>query len=326
MFLCSTTSNTLYGHVRVSPLPPRVCSRRHWAVTYTSSGTVVARCVPESGRNEEAIRVGDEIQSLFLVGATEDGQDAIIEYLSDSVIDSNIIRNTQRENDDDDDNEEFMCSFHRFISNASEFKVNAFAWRGVLFHPPKSMHRTSVLHVSDDRCIQRYFVETWSNEVMTIVFDLQKEETLRPTYRSIAVQSQWSLYGLLGESNNPGMIIDAPSSIVGPEQMILSQLDAFSRGDVETAFRFASPENKKIFNNDVAVFDTMIKHNAQYAPLLQHDNAEILKSEQITSKNNMCVVGISSSATGAKHVYIWLTSLNLSPLHWMVDAVHCLNT
>ena len=290
----------------------------------------IAQCVPESGRNQDAIRVGDEIQSLLLVGATaEDGQDAIIEYLSDSVIDSNIQQTRESTTDDDDDNDEFMCSFHRFISNASEFKVNSHAWRGVLFHPPKSMHRTSVLHVSDDRCIQRYFVETWSNESMTIVFDLQKEETLRPTYRSIALQTQWSLYGLLGESNNPGMIIDRPTPTVGPEQMIMSQLDAFSRGDVERAFRFASPENKKIFNDNVAVFETMIKHNAQYAPLLEHNNAEILKSEQTTLKNNMCIVGISSSATGAKHVYIWLTrlvSLSRDTMHWMVDAVHCLNT
>lgn len=247
---------------------------------------------------EAAVQVALECMKYVQQG----NLDALLKYLPDSVIDKAIdlkrsqfrdvsVRRTQSELQGGEEDAELSLMELLTVTPPSALTIDSFAYRSLLFNPPLDVCLLSTLLVSQTRCFQRFAVTTSSGEEVTLLLDLQLEESLEPKYRSLRVVHQWFLRGITGE---PASLL-APETVgpvpeIGPELVVLAQLDALRRRDIPRVFNFASPSNGQMFEYDVSKFTAMLESDP-YAPLLGHSTSEILNSKQTTADRAYVVVG-----------------------------------
>lgn len=288
-------------------------------------------------QSAEASTIGQQIMSILKSPGDFKGQDSVIQYLPDAVIDKYLekyengapgsMRKNRIELESDDD----VC-LQEFIKQSEEMLANSYTWRGLLFNAPKSVAMLSTLVVDRNRVLQRFHVESFSGEMMVINLELRLQKTLQATYRGLSVVEQWFLHGLKGEALSDEYP-KCPTPTVGPERVVECQLNGLRNRSTAHVWAFASPQNKSHFQFDMHAFNEMLK-SPQYEPLLSLDEWEVLKSVQLTPEKSMVVVGISSH--GSKYAYMWICGLQgPDGLHesgnkglvnaWMCDAVHCLN-
>ncbi|KAI8110123.1 hypothetical protein M9435_001802 [Picochlorum sp. BPE23] len=268
--------------------------------------------------------VGQEIMRLLTEQQSAD-QDALIQYLPDALIDAYISRygGTNTTTDSTDEDEEDINVFQTCLANApsGEFQINSYSWRGLLFAPPMRCDLISTLQISEGRFMQRYFVVSQHGEEMIISLDFRLEETLKSQYRGIQVETNWFLHGMSGEPVH--MYESTLDNTIGPECVVEAQLNALKEENIEEVFMFASPRNKKIFDNDITQFEAMLRTSA-YQSLLRHRESKILKSVQVSARKSILVVGIVA-ADGTKNAHVWVCALQKPNNVWMVDAVNYLN-
>lgn len=279
----------------------------------------------EEGQAEPSpVAIGQEIMRLLTEQQSTD-QDALIQYLPDALIDAYISRygGTNTSTDSTDEDDEDINIFQTCLENApsGEFQINSYSWRGLLFARPLRCDLISTLQVSEGRYMQRYFVVSHHGEEMIISLDFRLEETLKSQYRGIQVETNWFLHGMSGEPvHRYDSVLD---SRIGPECVVEAQLDALKEENIEEVFMFASPRNKKIFDNDITQFEAMLRGSA-YQSLLGHRESKILKSVQVSARKSILVVGIVA-ADGTKNAHVWVCALQKPNNIWMVDAVNYLN-
>ena len=317
-----------------------ICVSSRWPCApregeYQHSNSIRCRCMGDHEDQEPGMsRQGEEVgPSPCHIGheimrhiCTSD-QDALIQYLPDAVIDAYISRygGTKKasESIDDGDDDDDINVFQTCLANApsGEFQINSYSWRGLLFAPPMRYDLMSTLKIGEGRYMQRYFVVSQHGEEMIISLDFRLEETLKSQYRGIQVETNWFLHGMAGEAMN--MYESILDNTIGPESIVEAQLDALKQEDINEVFRFASPRNKRIFDNDIAQFEAMLRTSA-YQSLLGHRESKILKSVQVSARKSILVVGIVA-ADRTKNAHVWVCALQKPDNVWMVDAVNYLN-
>jgi len=211
----------------------------------------------ESGNSKpetaEASTIGQQIMSMLKSPGNHRGQDSVIQYLPDAVIDKYLekyengapgsMRKSRKELESDDD----VC-LQEFIKQSEEMLANSYTWRGLLFNAPKNVTMLSTLAVDRNRVLQRFHLESISGELMVINLELRLQKTLQATYRGLSVVEQWFLYGLKGEAlsdEHP----KCPTPVVGPERVVECQLNGLRYG--------ISPQNWRIllFKANVSIFN-----------------------------------------------------------------------
>jgi hypothetical protein len=103
----------------------------------------------------------------------------------------------------------------------------------------------------------------------------------------------------------------APSPELTPRQVVEAQLAALRVNDqpapddgIRTAFRFASPENKRS-TGPIEHFIQMVK-NPLYAPLLNHRTAHL---SETTQKGDLARIKVSIiGADGKEAAFVWILS------------------
>lgn len=290
----------------------------------------------------EAIDVSDEIMTLCGLGE----YDGLVAYLADQYLpsvpkeDGPHLGIPVQGNEpmlysyisphDQRGNEDILGQIDEGNRNSTAFPTNSFAWRGLLFDPPVNWERTSVFQVVEDRCLVRYLIRPrQSGEEMFLCVDMRLQDALRPTYRSIQIQPQWFLHGLLGESCHDDVGLYTSEGYdsmrhmrMGPEAVTLCQLDDLKNENIHMAWSWNSTKCKQVHQNSVDVFMHSIQDHAQYQPLLAHSSVTILKSIQISSVKNMTMVGVESSQ---RSVFLWMMTLE-DDCMWRVDAINCLGS
>ena len=249
---------------------------------------------------EAAVHVALECMEYFQQG----NLDALLKYLPGSVIDRAIdlkrskfrdvsVMQTQSEMQGGLEDAELSLMELLTVTPPSALSIDSFAYRSLIFNPPLDVCLLSTLLVSPTRCFQRFAVTTFSGEEVALLLDLQLEEALEPKYRSLRVVHQWFLRGITGEPASlqaPEISNLGPVPKIGPELVVLAQLDALQRRDIPRVFRFASPSNCQMYEYDVSKFTAMLESDP-YAPLLGHSDSEILNSKQTTADRAYIVVG-----------------------------------
>jgi len=71
-----------------------------------------------------------------------------------------------------------------------------------------------------------------------------------------------------------------------PEEIVAAQLLALQEDDMQRVYDFASPNNKASVQNDLNVFAKMVRQTPQYAPLIKHENAQLLLTTTKTKKRS----------------------------------------
>ncbi|GAX86609.1 hypothetical protein CEUSTIGMA_g14017.t1, partial [Chlamydomonas eustigma] len=167
-------------------------------------------------------------------------------------------------------------------------------------------------------------------EECVLTVDLQLQEGLISQYRSSPrIASLWRIRGVSGERGPSESLPTSPTVTVGPETVVMAQLEALRICDIPGVYAFASPLNKSAtgpLSNFSRLFDSPV-----YKPLLGHTKAESLRRIQLTKDTYAEVVGIVSDNTGvgraAKVIYVW--SVGRVPEQsgleeagcWMVNSV-----
>lgn len=264
----------------------------------------------------QAIDVADEIMRLIQHGE----YDGIVQYLADQYLTLQ-----------DGDLEEEGKGLHSYIcpddqEGDGKFPTNAYTWRGLLFDPPDTWERKSVLHVEKHRCLIRYGITPkLSEEDIIMTVDMRLQDALKPTYRSIQIQPQWFVYGLLGEPGHDDQIAlyaaqgynENCHRRMGPETVAMCQLEDLKNTKIHMAWEWNTKKYKTMYNDDVDAFIQSFKHqNSQI--LLGHTSATILKSVQTSRFKNMIMVGLESAQ---RTVFLWMMTLDDDGV-WRVDAIN----
>ncbi len=279
------------------------------------------------GTVREAIEASDEIMRLCQDGA----YDGVVQYLADEYL-------TLRQVDLQDEGKpllyKYICPDDQRgdgTDNNGKFPTNSYAWRGVLFEPPETWERTSVLQVARTRCLVRYVVKpTISDERVVVNVDMRLEDALKPTYRSIQIAQQWFVHGMIGEPRHDDFAMYVTEGIyterghmgMGPETVIMCQLEDFRNKNLQNAWRWNTKRYKKVYKNDVESFENSFINHPKYQTLLAHTSATVLKSIQMSSEKNMTMVGMESTQ---RAVFLWMMTLDDCGL-WRVDAINCLGS
>lgn len=138
-------------------------------------------------------------------------------------------------------------------------------------------------------------------EVLTVTLQLQ-ESLVGSQYRMAPrLEHLWRLQRIQGEvvAQEDAPWLAGPG--LGPEAVVLGQLEALRRRDIPGVFSFASPRNKAIsgpLDRFARLLETPI-----YKPLLGHTKAESLRRLQMTKDTYAEVVGVVNG--GVKFVYVW---------------------
>ena len=276
--------------------------------------------INESATVESAFAVGQEILRVF---NSPGERAAIVQFLPDDVIDRALEKRSSQNNlttinssaiaSADVDLMELLE-----LAPTSSLTIDAFAMRGLILNPPDHVSTAlSILRISSERCRQRFALTTTSGEEMHITIDLGLAESLEPRYRSFGVVKKWFLRGITGEAADPELAT-SPHPRHPPESIVAAQLAALKAGKPRQVFKFASTRNKAAFNGDVARFEEMLySQDGGYAPLLSHTSAEILRSTQMTTGRNFCVVGITHGGPiPQRALYGWSLTLESEQPQW----------
>jgi hypothetical protein len=193
----------------------------------------------------EASAIGQQIMSMLQSPGNQKGQDTVIQYLPDAVIDKYLekyqngapgsMRKNRAELESDDD----VC-LQEFIKQSEEMLANSYTWRGLLFNAPKSVTMLSTLAVERNRVLQRFHLESFSGELMVINLELRLQKTLQATYRGLSVVEQWFLHGIKGEASSDVEYPTCPSPAVGPERVVECQLNGLRYGSIFVYLLFYS--------------------------------------------------------------------------------------
>ncbi|CAB9499077.1 expressed unknown protein [Seminavis robusta] len=122
-----------------------------------------------------------------------------------------------------------------------------------------------------------------------------------------------------------GLTIFSLSPQTTPEEVVSAQLLALQRDDMLGVFDFASPLNKANVNNDLNVFDRMVRSGV-YEYLVKHQESTILLTMRTPSANKwhgLVRVSTQDSKSLTKE-YWWSVSRCKAGPHkgcFMVDAV-----
>ena len=258
----------------------------------------------------QAIDVADEIMRLC-----QDGEyDGIVQFLADQYL---TLQNG--------DPEERAKGLQAYIcpddqERDGKFPTNAYTWRGLLFDPPDTWERKSVLQVEKHRCLIRYGITPkLSEEDIIMTVDMRLQDALKPTYRSIQIQPQWFVYGLLGESAQGYDLAQGYNESfhrrMGPETVALCQLEDLKNTKIHRAWEWNTKRYKTMYNVD-AFIQSFEDQNMQI--LLGHTSATILKSVQTSRFKNMIMVGLESAQ---RTVFLWMMTLDDDGV-WRVDAIN----
>jgi hypothetical protein len=211
--------------------------------------------------------------------------------------------------EDDDLNFEELVA----LAQPSDLALDSYSARGVLNAAPRSAAVLSSLKLAPDRFLQRYNVVACSGEEMVLTFDMQLEECLQPKYRGLQVVKRWFLKGITGEPAYPGDVPRKPEPCWGPEAVCQAQLEALQAGDAAGVFRFASPTNQAA-TGPAERFAQMLQ-SPLYRPLLQHQQADLLRSVQMRPDTALLIVGVRSNlptqepGVTQRVVYSWTVRL-----------------
>lgn len=95
-----------------------------------------------------------------------------------------------------------------------------------------------------------------------------------------------------------------------PEEIVLAQLVALQKDDMQLVFDFASVGNKAGFQNDLETFDRMVRSaTGPYKFLLRHQEAEILLFMKTPSDRWQGLVRVSPQGKdSALKEYFWTLS------------------
>ena len=260
----------------------------------------------------QAIDVADEIMRLCQDAEYE----GIVQFLADQYLTLQ-----------DGDPEEGAQGLQAYIcpddqERDGKFPTNAYTWRGLLFDPPDTWERKSVLQVEKHRCLIRYGITPkLSEEDIIMTVDMRLQDALKPTYRSIQIQPQWFVYGLLGESGYDVYTAQGYNESfhrrMGPETVAMCQLEDLKNKAIHRAWEWNTKRYKTMYNDDVDAFiQSFEDQNVQI--LLGHTSATILKSVQTSRFKNMIMVGLESSQ---RTVFLWMMALDDDGV-WRVDAIN----
>ena len=185
----------------------------------------------------EASTIGQQIMSMLQSPGNQKGQDSVIQYLPDAVIDKYLEKyqngapGSMRKNRAELESNDDVC-LQEFIKQSEEMLANSYTWRGLLFNAPKSVTMLSTLAVERNRVLQRFHLESFSGELMVINLELRLQKTLQATYRGLSVVEQWFLHGIKGEASADVEYPTCPTPAVGPERVVECQLNGLRYGSM----------------------------------------------------------------------------------------------
>lgn len=205
-------------------------------------------------------------------------------------------------------------------------RTDCFSRRALLFGYPEEAQVLSSLCLGQ-RFVQRVRVTTQSGEKAILTFTLGVEEEVIPQYGGVRVVNNWVLDACTGEPDHAGEMPRAPEHAHSPELVVLAQLEALQRFDVETVFAFASPANQEA-TGPVERFKRMLE-SPPYDILLGHRGYKVLSSAQINPTVFIQFVQLEgySLAGGMEKppVFQWTVRLKLEDTSdqgvWVTDSV-----
>lgn len=275
-----------------------------------SGGNFLRGSSPEEPPNpsvEAAFSMTQSLVTHFLAAEL----DHCVAYMSQDCVDRCIERKIEKSADNQlgkstlspENTDVLFKDVLQFARPLLDFYIDSYGYRGLVFSSPKKCSALSSLRVAPNKFLQRYQVLTSYGEEMILTFHASIEDGLEPRYRGMRLVKRWFIKEITGEPADSDIPL-APGPQIGPESVVLAQLDGLHRQNAAAVFAFASPNNAAV-TGPLERFEGLL-HQPPYASLLGHRHAEILRSVQLKENRALILVGVTGSEAAAdKMVFAW---------------------
>eukprot|EP00884_Botryococcus_braunii_P014570 jgi/Botrbrau1/23113/Bobra.0243s0046.2 len=225
----NTSSRIVAGPSRVSTAFSR-STRPGLSPKSLSYYSVRIHCsASHSSDNSLSVAAAEDTVNECICHAKARNLQALLSFVPDQVIELAIQRKGGRGSGK---TKQDYCSvtFEDIVRAGSEigFMADAWAFRHLVYAPPRDIQVLSGLKVESGRYLMRCLSYSSSGEEGILTFGLRQEECLVPHYKGFQLSTRWALDRVSGEQG--GLYMDImptfPRPNWAPDTVVRSQLDA----------------------------------------------------------------------------------------------------